>query len=90
MKRVTIYWPQRNNRSALAFVHQLQEQLDIPQHMNVNGEQYLEVNDEQMSLIEQFQAAGHLQIRYKELEYWNGHLRPVRYTMSITNIYTYE
>ena len=69
--RVTIYWKVDGYRT-----HNLIWCAGLPMNVSVNGEQYLDVTDEQMEHLKEFEASGWLKFRHKELKEVNGQLYP--------------
>ena len=72
MKRVTIFWKIDTHR-----VHALQFVERLPICVTLNGEQYVEVTDEQYDHLLEYQTKGLLELRHKKLEVRNGILQPV-------------
>ena len=72
MHRVTIYWKIETYR-----VHALQMCDGLPMSIFLNGEQYLDVDDEQYQRLLEYQRQGLLEFRHKELAVVNGTLQPV-------------
>lgn len=69
--RVTIYWKVDGYRT-----HNLIWCAGLPMNVSVNGEQYLDVTDEQMEHLKEFEASGWLEFRHKALKEVNGQLYP--------------
>lgn len=69
--RVTIYWKVDGYRT-----HNLIWCAGLPMNVSVNGEQYLDVTDEQMEHLKEFEASGWLEFRHKALKEVNGQLCP--------------
>lgn len=72
MKQVTVYWKIPTQR-----VHAIQVCDHLPICISLNGEQYLEVTDEQYARLQEYEAKNLLQFRYKKLAVINGILQPV-------------
>lgn len=79
--RVTIYWKIGTNR-----VHAIQVCDHLPITLSLNGEQYLDVTDEQLARLQDYERQGLLEFRHKELAIINGVLQPA-VTMSLSNNY---
>lgn len=79
--RVTIYWKIGTNR-----VHAIQVCDRLPITLSLNGEQYLDVTDEQLARLQDYERQGLLEFRHKELAIINGVLQPAA-TMSLSNNY---
>ncbi len=60
--RVTIYWKIDSYRT-----HNLIWCSGLPMNVSVNGEQYLDVTDEQLAELKEFEASGWLEFRNKTL-----------------------
>lgn len=73
MRQVTVYWKIGTQR-----VHALQVCDHLPICISLNGEQYLEVTDEQYARLQEYEAKNLLQFRYKKLAMINGILQPVK------------
>lgn len=73
MKQVTIYWKISTQR-----VHALQVCDHLPICISLNGEQYLEVTDEQYTRLQEYEAMNLLEFRHKKLAVINGLLQPIK------------
>ena len=60
--RVTIYWKCGTQR-----VHQLQVCDGLPLQVTLNGEQYLDVTDEQLARLKEYESQDLLSFRNKSL-----------------------
>jgi len=72
MTQMTLFWTLPNTH----IIHRLQECLGVEHELTVNGEQYVELDDEHAALARKYEQDGCLQIRSKKLEYINGRLQP--------------
>lgn len=78
--RVTIYWKCDTNR-----VHMLQICDRLPLSISLNGEQYLDVTDEQYEHLKEYEAQGILDFRNKPLIETPHGLQPDTSNAYITN-----
>ena len=78
--RVTIYWKIDSYR-----VHVLQVADKLPMGLSLNGEQYLEVDDDQLALLQEHESKGLLEFRNKELIDTPHGLRPATHGLALTN-----
>lgn len=69
--RVTIYWKIGTNR-----VHAIQVCDGLPICLSLNGEQYLDATDEQLTRLQDYERQGLLEFRHKNLTVINGVLQP--------------
>ena len=60
--RVTIYWRCDSYRA-----HNLMWCVGLPFGISLNGEQYLDVTDEQMAQLREYESSGLLEFRNKRL-----------------------
>ena len=72
MKLVTVYWKIPTQR-----VHAIQVCDHLPICISLNGEQYLEVTDEQYARLQEYESKNLLEFRHKKLAVINGILQPV-------------
>ena len=78
--RVTIYWKCGTQR-----VHQLQVCDRLPLSLTLNGEQYLDVTDEQLEHLKEYEALGVLEFRNKPLIETPEGLQPDTCGLRLTN-----
>ena len=78
--RVTIYWKIDSYRT-----HNLLWAAGLPFGVSLNGEQYLDVTDEQLAQLREYEASGWLEFRYKELIETPHGLQPDMSGVQLTN-----
>lgn len=78
--RVTIYWKIDSYRT-----HNLLWAAGLPFGVSLNGEQYLDVTDEQLAELRKYEASGWLEFRNKRLIETPHGLRPDMSGVYLTN-----
>ena len=78
--RVTICWKCDTHR-----VHKLQLCDHLPLSLTLNGEQYLDVTDEQLEHLKEYEALGVLEFRNKPLIETPDGLQPDTCGLRLTN-----
>lgn len=72
MHRLTIYWKIQGYR-----VHAIQVCDGLPLRISLNGEQYVDVTDEQLERLQDYERQGLLEFRHKQLAVIKGELQPI-------------
>jgi hypothetical protein len=80
MHRVTIYWKCDSYRT-----HNLLWAAGLPYGVSLNGEQYLDVTDEQLAQLRKYEASGCLEFRNKRLIETPQGLYPDKSGLRLTN-----
>lgn len=80
MHRVTIYWKVDSYRT-----HNLLWAAGLPFSVTLNGEQYLDVTEEQLTDLRRYEASGWLEFRHKRLIDTPHGLRPDMAGLCLTN-----
>ena len=78
--RVTIYWRCDTHKA-----HQLISCDGLPMSISLNGEQYLDVTDEQLEHLKEYEALGLLDFRNKPLVETEHGLQPDASGLRLTN-----
>ena len=82
MRQVTVFWKVTAARvHALMFAAQMYDQCTV----NLNGETYLEVTDEQFKALDDYRQRGFCEFRNKLLVKENGKLQPANIDLTLTN-----
>ena len=78
--RVTIYWKCDTHKA-----HQFLFLERLPMNISLNGECYLDVDDEQLAHLKEYESRGFLDFRHKQLIETPQGLRPDTSGMRLTN-----